>query len=127
MMMRIFRLAMPEERGYLMVNNYFYKVIDKDWTNTPQGVTIHTCVVFLSEVLDSSKRTLDPSILCSRLTHLVEEHFPVLLSYLQLEYESLGLSVPDPHFRADTHLDLGFFKRSIEFYQVNSFARKHNL
>ena len=125
--MRIFRLAMPEERGYLMVNNYFYKVIDKDWTNTPQGVTIHACVVFLSEVLDSSKRTLDPSILRSRLTRLVEEHFPVLLPYLQLEYESLGLSVPDSHFRADTQLDLGFFKRSIEFYRVSSFTRKHNL
>ena len=119
MMMRVFRLAMIEERGYLMVNNYFYRVIDQDWSDAPQGVTIHSCVVFLSEVLDSSKRTLDPNILRARITRLVNEYFPVLLPYLQLEYESLGLTNPDSHFHPDTRLDLGFFKRSIEFYRVS--------
>ena len=126
--MRVLRLAMPSQQGYIMCNNYFYRVIDQGWSPVSQGISIHDCVAFLANLLDDFRYALSTDVSEERLTELVNCHFPALLNYVALEYETIGFEIPATHFHRFTRLDLTWFSRAISFYKVKIlYPWKHNL
>ena len=83
-----------------------------------QGVSIHSCVSFLADVLGSVRRATDISISRDFMQRFTRRHFPALLAYLDLEYGTINLEAPASHFQQSTNLDLGWFSRAITFYKV---------
>ena len=74
---------------------------------------------FLAGIFEASKSVLDPVILRALIERLTSTHFPALIPYLNLELESLGDPIPPSYFKPEVRYDLGFFKRSIQFYRVS--------
>ena len=118
MIMRIFRMSLLEERNYIHVNQYFYKIIDQDWNAANDTLSIRACIEFLAQVLNSNRRSLEPSVSRELMTRLTNELFPNLMPFVVSENELLDLDEPNHYFRRVTCLNLEWFKRSIIFYKV---------
>ena len=117
--MRFFRVTSETSRTYILINVYFHRVVDGNSSpEQTQGVTIHSCMEFLAAIVEDNKHQAEPFILGTRMTALVEQHFPVLLPYLRLELESMNFAVPETFFHHVSDINLGHFKRSIAFYKV---------
>ena len=127
--MRLFRKTLISERTYILVNIYFHRIVDRNWTpGQPQGVSIHSCVLFIADIVDGNRGAIhSPSVSRGRMEFLIETHFPRLAAYLTVELETLGAALPDSHFHSSTNLDLAHLKRCIMFYRVSELFPRNTI
>ena len=119
MIMELFRNCFIQESHYIFANIYFYDSANAI-TNAKHESVIKPTVNFLGEVLHSVRHAVRPKVPQKHMKHLVDLHFPNLMSFIQEKSKNQGLEF-DSHFFKTTILDLKFFEESFKFYLVRNF------